>query len=63
MIFRDQLTVRGIELALYYPRPRSAASAAADKCVHNRIAFRPPKAHQLIFSAAVAFVSLSLERR
>jgi type I restriction enzyme R subunit len=40
MIFRDRLTVRGIELALYYPRPRSAASASAEKCVHNRITFR-----------------------
>jgi type I restriction enzyme R subunit len=41
MILRDGLKVRGLEFRLYYPRPRSAESAAAKKHGENRITFRP----------------------
>ncbi|MBI1817104.1 MAG: type I restriction endonuclease subunit R [Deltaproteobacteria bacterium] len=33
--------VRGMEFRLFYPKPRSAASAAAEKYAQNRITFRP----------------------
>ena len=41
MLFRQGLKVRGLEFRLFYPRPRSAASAASAKYVQNRITFRP----------------------
>jgi len=41
MLFRQGLKVRGLEFHLYYPKPRSAASAAADQYAKNRISFRP----------------------
>lgn len=41
MLLRHGLKVRGLELRLYYPRPRSAESAAATKHGENRITFRP----------------------
>ena len=41
MLFRGGLQVRGLEFLLFYPRPRSAASAAAEKYAQNRITFRP----------------------
>lgn len=41
MIQRSGLKVRGLELRLYYPKPRSAESAAAKKHGENRITFRP----------------------
>lgn len=41
MLFRHGLKVRGLEFHLYYPKPRSAASAAADKYAKNRFSFRP----------------------
>ena len=41
MLFRHGLKVRGLEFHLYYPKPRSAASAAADKFAKNRFSFRP----------------------
>ena len=41
MIFRQRLKVRGLEFHLYYPKPRSAESAAAGKYGENRITFRP----------------------
>ena len=41
MLFRQGLKVRGLELRLFYPKPRSAASAAAVKYAENRITFRP----------------------
>ncbi len=41
MLFRQGLTVRGLEFRLFYPKPRSAASAAAAKYAENRITFRP----------------------
>ena len=41
MILRHGLKVRGLEFRLFYPKPRSAASAAATKYAENRIAFRP----------------------
>lgn len=41
MIFRQGLKVRGLEFRLYYPKPRSAESAAAKKHGENRITFRP----------------------
>jgi type I restriction enzyme R subunit len=41
MIFRHGLQVRGLEFRLFYPKPRSAASAAAEKYTDNRITFRP----------------------
>lgn len=41
MLFRQGLKVRGLEFRLFYPKPRSAASAAAAKYAQNRITFRP----------------------
>ena len=41
MLFRRGLKVRGLEFRLFYPKPRSAASAAAAKFAENRITFRP----------------------
>jgi type I restriction enzyme R subunit len=41
MLLRHGLKVRGLEFRLFYPKPRSAASAATDKYAQNRITFRP----------------------
>ena len=41
MLFRRGLQVRGLEFRLFYSKPRSAASAAAEKYAQNRITFRP----------------------
>ena len=41
MLLRHGLKVRGLEFRLYYPKPRSAESAAAKKYGENRITFRP----------------------
>jgi type I restriction enzyme, R subunit len=41
MLLRHGLKVRGLEFRLFYPKPRSAASAAAEKYAQNRIIFRP----------------------
>ncbi len=41
LILRHGLKVRGLEFRLYYARPRSAESAAAQKHGANRITFRP----------------------
>ena len=41
MLLRHGLKVRGLELRLYYPKPRSAESAAVKKYGENRISFRP----------------------
>jgi type I restriction enzyme, R subunit len=41
MLLRHGLKVRGLEFRLYYPKPRSAESAAAMKYGENRITFRP----------------------
>jgi type I restriction enzyme R subunit len=41
LLFRQRLKVRGLEFHLYYPKPRSADSAAAGKYDENRITFRP----------------------
>ncbi|MCX6908525.1 MAG: type I restriction endonuclease, partial [Verrucomicrobia bacterium] len=41
MLFRLGLPVRGLKFQLYYPKPRSAESAAATKHGENRITFRP----------------------
>jgi len=41
MILRQGLAVRGLEFRLFYPKPRSAESAAAVKHSENRITFRP----------------------
>jgi len=41
MLLRHGLKVRGLEFRLFYPKPRSAASAGADKYPQNRITFRP----------------------
>ena len=41
LLFRNGLKVRGLEFRLYYPKPRSAESAAAHKYAENRITFRP----------------------
>ena len=41
MILRHGLRVRGLELRLFYPKPRSAASAGAAGYAENRITFRP----------------------
>jgi type I restriction enzyme R subunit len=41
MLFRQGLKVRELEFRLFYPKPRSAASAAAAKYAENRITFRP----------------------
>ena len=41
MLLRHGLKVRGLEFRLFYPKPRSAASAASAKYAQNRITFRP----------------------
>ncbi len=41
MLLRHGLKVRGLEFRLYYPKPRSAESAAVTKHGENRITFRP----------------------
>ncbi len=41
MILRHGLAVRGLEFRLFYPKPRSAESAAVAKHAENRITFRP----------------------
>jgi len=41
MLFRQGLKVRGLEFRLFYPKPRSAASAGTAKYAENRITFRP----------------------
>jgi len=41
MLLRHGLKVRGLELRLYYPKPRSTESAATKKHGENRITFRP----------------------
>jgi len=41
MLLRHGLKVRGLELRLYYPKPRSAESAAATRHGQNRVTFRP----------------------
>jgi type I restriction enzyme R subunit len=41
MILRQGLKVRGLEFRLFYPKPRSAESAGAEKYPQNRITFRP----------------------
>ncbi len=41
MLLRHGLKVRGMEFRLFYPKPRSAASAATEKHAQNRITFRP----------------------
>jgi type I restriction enzyme R subunit len=41
VLLRHGLKVRGLEFRLYYPKPRSAESAAAKKHGENRITFRP----------------------
>src|SRR3990172_1762291 len=40
VLLRHGLKVRGLEFRLYYPKPRSAESAAAGKYGENRITFR-----------------------
>lgn len=41
MLLRHGLQVRSLEFRLYYPKPRSLESAAAQKFEQNRITFRP----------------------
>ena len=41
MLMRHGLKVRGLEFRLFYPKPRSAESAATAKHAENRITFRP----------------------
>jgi len=41
MLMRHGLKVRGLEFRLFYPQPRSAASAASEKHSENRITFHP----------------------
>ncbi len=41
VLLRQGLKVRGLELRLFYPKPRSSESAAAQKCAQNCISFRP----------------------
>jgi len=41
LLLRQGLKVRGLEFRLFYPKPRSAASAAAAKHAENCITFRP----------------------
>ena len=41
MLLRCGLKVRGLEFRLFYPKPRSAESAAVKKFAENRITFRP----------------------
>jgi type I restriction enzyme R subunit len=40
-LMRQGLRVRGLEFRLYYPQPRSTASAATTKYAENRLTFRP----------------------
>ena len=40
MLFRQGLKVRGLEIRLFYPKPRSAASAGVKGYAENRITFR-----------------------
>lgn len=40
-LLRHGLKVRGLEFRLFYPKPRSADSAGAEKYPQNRITFRP----------------------
>ncbi len=41
LLFRQGLKVRGMEFRLFYPKPRSAASAGVKGYAENRITFRP----------------------
>ena len=41
MLLRGGLQVRGLEFRLFYPKPRSAESAAVGKYDENRVTFRP----------------------
>jgi type I restriction enzyme R subunit len=41
LLMRHGLNVRSLELRLYYPKPRSAGSAAAGRHGDNRFSFRP----------------------
>src|SRR6266581_647739 len=41
LLFRKGLKVRGMEFRLFYPKPRSAASAGVKGYAENRITFRP----------------------
>jgi type I restriction enzyme R subunit len=41
MLLRHGLKVRGFEFRLYYPKPRSAQSAATSGYAENRVTFRP----------------------
>lgn len=41
MLLRHGLPVRGLDFRLFYPKPRSAASAGGAKYEQNRITFRP----------------------
>ncbi len=41
MLLRHGLKVRALEFRLFYPKPRSSESAAAQKYAQNRITFRP----------------------
>jgi type I restriction enzyme R subunit len=41
MLLRHGLKVRGLGFRLFYPKPRSAASAATERYAQNRITFRP----------------------
>jgi type I restriction enzyme R subunit len=41
MLLRHGLSVRGLEFRLFYPKPRSTASAGAKGFAENRITFRP----------------------
>ncbi|HUY33370.1 MAG TPA: DEAD/DEAH box helicase family protein [Pirellulales bacterium] len=41
MLFRRGLKVRGLELRLFYSKPRSVASAGVAKFAENRVTFRP----------------------
>ncbi len=41
LLFRQGLKVRGLEFRLFYPKPRSAASAGVKGYAENRITFRP----------------------
>ncbi len=41
MLLRGGLKVRGLEFRFFYPKPRSAESAAVKKYGENRITFRP----------------------
>lgn len=41
MLFREGLKVRGLTFRLFYPKPRSSASAGVKGYAENRITFRP----------------------